>query len=289
MAKTSARVLEDNEMPGSSPQDNLSAVAVTGKSPGTPSSGSPAPKESRSQARLRILSRSPVFESIPPEEKERLAALSVYRRLRHGEALTRHGDQVTFLIVIGRGCLKVSLPTANPGTEFLAGIFGEGDVIGEIGIFENLPRVGNHIATADTEVLLVPKADLLALLDRQPEVATRLIRAVCTKLRLSIDLGLALHSHDFPSRFYLRLLDLSRTVSRRDSDGFRIQHGLSQKELADSIATSRESLNRLMTEWKHAGLLDYGRGFVVIRDAVALAEALPPAVRASGILGVPAT
>lgn len=275
-------------MPGSPSQDDGSPGLTAGKVPGRSSSGSAVPKVSRAQARLRILSRSPVFEAIPPAEKERLAALSAYRLVPRGEALTQHGDEVTFLIVVGRGSLKVSLPTAAPGTEFLAGIFTEGDVIGEIGIFENMPRVGNHVATADTEVLLIPKADLLALLGRQPAVATRLIRAVCTKLRLAIDLGLALHSHDFPSRFYLRLLHLSRADSRQESDGFRIQHGLSQKELADSIATSRESLNRLMAEWKHAGFIDYGRGFVVIRDAVALAEELPPEVRASGILGAPA-
>lgn len=275
-------------MPGPPPQDDFSGGMTAGSIPGHPSSGSPGLKESRSQIRLRLLSRSPVFEGLPPEERERLAAVSVYRRIPHGEALTRHGDQVTFLIVIGRGSLKASMPTAVPGSEFLAGIFAEGDVIGEIGIFENRPRVGNHIAVTDTEVLLIPKAELLALIERRPEIATRLIQAVCAKLRLAIDLGLALHSHDFPSRFYLRLLHLSRTGSRREGDGFRIHHGLSQRELADSIATSRESLNRLMAEWKQAGLIDFGRGFIVIRDPVALAEALPPAVRAHGILGAPA-
>lgn len=288
LVKAAARVLGTVRMPGSPVQNKRPLATTTGKVPGKSSSDSAVPKESRAQIRMRILSRSPVFQAIPPAEKERIAALSVYRLLPNGEALTRHGDEVTFLIVVGRGSLKVSLPTADPGTDFLAGTFVEGDVIGEIGIFENLPRVGSHIAIANTEVLLVPKAEVLALVSRRPEAAVRLIRAVCTKLRLAIDLGLALHSHDFPSRFYLRLLYLSRSGSRHESGGFRIQHGLSQKELADSIATSRESLNRLLAEWKQAGFIDYGRGFVVIRDAAALAGAMSPEVRANGILGAPA-
>ena len=168
---------------------------------------------------MRILSRSPVFEALPPEELERVAGRSVFRRLRRGEALTRHGERVQWLIVIGEGRLKATMPSPGTGTEFLLGTFIAGDVIGEIGLFENVPRVGTHAAVIETDVLLVPKLELLALIDRRPVVATRLLEAVARKLRLAMELGLALHSLGLPGRFYGRLLDLARTCSRRDGGG----------------------------------------------------------------------
>jgi CRP/FNR family cyclic AMP-dependent transcriptional regulator len=238
---------------------------------------------------MRILSRSRVFEVLPPEELERVAGRSVFRRLRRGEPLTRHGDRGNSLIVVGKGRLKVVLPSAEPGSEFLVGTFVAGDVIGEIRLFENVPRVGSHVAVIETEVLLVPKTELLALIDRRPVVAIRLLEAVAGKLRLAVELGQALHSLGLPGRFYGRLRDLSRSGSCREGDGLRINHGLSQRELADSIAASREALNRLMSAWKQSGFIDFGRGFVVIHDPEALAQALPSVVRPGEILGAPET
>lgn len=232
----------------------------------------------RGREGARILSASPVFAGLDAGELEAVAARSTIRRFSRGEALTTHGGSVDWLIVIGKGRIKAVVPGTATTPELLLGVFLPGDVIGEIGIFENVPRVGSHIAVVESEVLLVPKDELLALLDRRPLVSRRLLEAVCTKLRLAVDLGLGLRSLDLPSRFYRRLLYLAKGDSLRDENGLRIQHGLSQQELADSIAASRETLNRLMGEWKDAGLITYGRGYLVIRDPDAMARLLPDAV-----------
>lgn len=254
-----------------SSRDPFPARPVVAESPHAP--------RARVRVATRLLSDSRVFDVLPKEEIERVAARSLYRRLRRGQALTKHGDSVESLIVIGKGCLKAVLPSPEPKSEFLLGTFVRGDVIREIGLFENVPRVGSHLAVIETEVLLVPKTVFFELIEHRPAVARRLLEAVAKKLRLAMELGLALHSLGFPGRFHARLLDLARHGSRPTGDGLRIDHGLSQRELADSIASSREALNRLMTDWKHSGLIDYGRGFVVIRDLKALAAVLPPSFR----------
>lgn len=231
----------------------------------------------RAREGARILGASRVFADLDAPELERLASRSTVRRLRRGEALTRHGDAVEWLIVVGKGRLKVAMPGTDDAPGLLLGVFLPGDVIGEIGIFENVPRVGGHVAVVDSEVLLVPNAELLALLDRRPVVTRRLLEACATKLRLSLELGLALRSMDLPSRLHGRFLYLAQGSGQQEENGLRIQHGLSHQDLADSVAASRESLTRLMGEWRDAGLISYGRGYVLIHDPDAMAKRLKPA------------
>jgi CRP-like cAMP-binding protein len=244
-------------------------------------------REAPLPVRIGVLSHSRAFGSLPAGEMEKVASRSFYRRFRAREVLTQHGGVGDALIVVGRGRVKATLPSPDSDTEFVLGTFVAGDIIGEIAAIQNRPRVGGLAAITDAEVLLVPREELAALLERQPAVAARLLDDVCGKLRQTYELCLALSFLELPSRFYARLLYLSRIDSRRESDGIRINHGLSQKELAGSIGVSRESLNRLLGEWKSAGFIQYGRGFILVCDPAALANVLPAAIRAGAALGMP--
>lgn len=235
---------------------------------------------------LGILSRSRVFQGVPSADLERLAARCACERYRKGAVISRRGNPGEALTVLGRGRVKATLPSPGAEGEFLVAMFWPGDVFGEAAVFENLARPATGIAITEVEVAFVPRAELLTLIERRPAVSLRLIEALCEKLRTALDLSLSMRFLDVPSRFYQRLLYLARFDSRRDGDGVRIHHGLSQHELADSIGASREALNKVIAEWKRSGLLEWGRGYVVVRDPSLLAQRIPPEVRSETILGI---
>ncbi|MFN2376435.1 MAG: Crp/Fnr family transcriptional regulator [Candidatus Binatia bacterium] len=228
---------------------------------------------------LEILSRSPVFQPATSSELERLAPRCTCERYRRGAEILRKGTVGDCLGVLGRGRVKGTLPSPEADGEFLVQMFWPGDVFGEVVIFDRQPRAGSAVAVTEAEIVFVPRVDVLALIDRRPAVALGLLEGLCDKLRVALDLSLAMRFLDIPSRLYRRLGYLCRYDSRLEGGGVRIQHGLSQKELADSIGASREGLNKVFGEWKRAGLLDHGRGFVVVHDPAALAMRLPAAVR----------
>lgn len=223
----------------------------------------------------RILASSSVFSDLDPGELQAVAADGTILRVRRGEVLTRHGEMVDSLVVIGSGRLKAVMPAADSLPGLMLGVFGPGDMIGEIGLFGDVPRIGSHIAVVDSTVLVLPKDVVLALADRRPPVLKKVLELVCRKFTLAADPGLWLRAYDLPLRFLRRLQHLVERDAVADGDGLRIHHGLSQQELADSIASSREALNRLMSDWKEAGLIDYGRGFIVVRDPARIAKLLP--------------
>jgi CRP-like cAMP-binding protein len=235
--------------------------------------------EAASNLSLGILSRSRVFQGIPSGDLERLAPRCTLERYRRGAVIVRLGEPTNSLIVVGRGRVKGSLPSPNGDAEFIVSLFWPGDVFGEVAVFDNQARAGCAIAVTECEILFVPRAELFAMMERRPTIAIRLAESLCDKLRTALDLSLSLRFLDVPARFYRRLLYLGRFDSRREGSGIRIHHGLSQRELADSIGASREALNKLFGEWKRAGLLEYGRGYVVVTDPAALSMRVPPAIR----------
>ncbi|MEZ4289280.1 MAG: helix-turn-helix domain-containing protein [Myxococcota bacterium] len=74
------------------------------------------------------------------------------------------------------------------------------------------------------------------------------------------------------TRLWSRLMLLSVRYSKTDetTGAMRIEHGLSQQKLADSVGLTRVLVNRQLSSWREQGLVETGRGFVLLRDPEAL-------------------
>ena len=240
--------------------------------------------ESQNELSVGILSRSRVFQNLPAADLSRLSTRCIYERYRRGAAVRRDGDARDALVVLGRGRVKASLASPTADGELIVGLLGSGEVFGEPSLFDGEAKVMSAVTLTDTEVLFVPRRELLAIIEKTPAIALGLLESVCEKLRLAVEMSVCIRYLDVQSRFYRRLQYLGRYDARDDGDGIRIQHALSQRELADSIGVSREALNKLFGEWKRAGLVAYGRGYIVVKDPSALALRLPPALRIGGLI-----
>ena len=228
---------------------------------------------------LGILSRSRVFQAAPCADLEGLALRCVVERYRRGEQIVQRGVPGDALVVVGRGRAKATLPAPGADAELVVSLLWPGDLFGEAELFDRQVRTATAIAVTEVEVAFVPRIEFLALLERRPAVAVRLAEALCDKLRIAREMTISLRFLDIPSRLYRQLLYLGQYDSRPEAGGVHIQHGLSQQELADSIGASREALNKIISDWKRAGVLEWGRGFVVLPDPGALQRRLPHALR----------
>ncbi len=85
-------------------------------------------------ARLAMMLRSPVFETIPAQDLRVLAALFTRRSLAQGEILCNAGDPAHSVFAVMEGALDVILPKQSKPVAQKR----RGDVAGEYGLF--LPR-----------------------------------------------------------------------------------------------------------------------------------------------------
>ena len=60
---------------------------------------------------------------------------------------------------------------------------GPGDIFGEMAVIEDKPRSACAVAKADATVYFIPRADMLALVERSPALALALLREISRRLR----------------------------------------------------------------------------------------------------------
>ena len=93
------------------------------------------------------LKEIPIFSDLSPEEAKRLAAFATETSIADGQILMKQGDYSTELIAIEEGTADV----LRDGERIAS--LKQGDVIGEMGIFEREPRNADVIATSPMRVM----------------------------------------------------------------------------------------------------------------------------------------
>jgi CRP/FNR family transcriptional regulator, cyclic AMP receptor protein len=95
-------------------------------------------------ARLKAI---PIFSELSDEEAKRLAAFATETSVAEGQILMKQGDYSVELIAIEEGTADV----VRDGEKIAS--LKEGDLIGEMGLFERRPRNADVIATSPMRVL----------------------------------------------------------------------------------------------------------------------------------------
>jgi CRP-like cAMP-binding protein len=77
---------------------------------------------------------------------------------------------------------------------------------------------------------------------------------------------------DFGARLARLLLRLAETYGKQAGDAVRIELKLSQTDLGNLIASTRESVNRRLNAWSEVGVVALERGLITILDRDALED-----------------
>lgn len=124
---------------------------------------------------LDTLRRFAPFSDLPPQALEGAAERLVRRRLAAGETLAEAGDEAheAFVVVAG-GIEVVAAATDRPGERAVLAELGPGSVVGEIAVLTSGRRSATLRATRDTELVVIPAAQVRSMLEWSPVLASRL-------------------------------------------------------------------------------------------------------------------
>jgi CRP-like cAMP-binding protein len=129
-----------------------------------------------SPARLAAFRGLPMFEHFSDSDLERIDSLGCQTTLPAGEVLTvqgRHGREA-FIVLSGAAAVSVD-------GEVVAHVHA-GDVVGEMAMFDNLPRSATVVATTDLEVFAVDPREFAALFS-DPRTARWVATQLTKRLR----------------------------------------------------------------------------------------------------------
>ena len=215
----------------------------------------------------QILRETPSFRRLSAEDRLRVAGVARLGHYAKGETVFAEGEPSDFFCSVATGRVKVvkMLPS---GKEVILELFGAGEPLGAVAVYEGRPFPASAIAMEDTSCILIPRGAFFALLAQHPTLVRGMLTGLTLRL-IELTTRLAeLSGGRVEPRFARLFLKLAQDIGTRRTDGAFVALPLSRQELADMTGTTIETCIRIMSRWGKEDIVRTDKdGFLVIDTA----------------------
>lgn len=212
---------------------------------------------------LHCIETAPLFQGI--SEKGFLLLLQYFarRKVEKGNVVFSEGEPAEALYLVLKGSI-VEHVTGPNDSEIVVKERLPGDYFGEMGMLLNEPQFVTAIARHPTSLAILPKREFLSLVKTEPTLSLFLLRTLAHRLRLSAQISISY------ARFAAdaRLAYLILTVEAEEGGCGSVSH--SQEELGQRCGLARQTVSRILGDWREAGWLKTSRNRIEAIDREAL-------------------
>lgn len=213
---------------------------------------------------------APDFLSLlPPDDRQAVEAVAIRREFARGSQILHRGDDPASVFILLDGRVKITAPNVH-GREAVLAFRGPGDLVGELGPIDGLPRSAGVAALEAVAALAIPGRDFRRLLETRPGVGMALLKLVAARLRSADSERADFGAYDVLGRVARRLIELSERYGSTSSAGVEITLPLTQEELAGWSGASREAVSKALTTLRGLGWVETRRRELVVTDIEAL-------------------
>jgi CRP/FNR family transcriptional regulator, dissimilatory nitrate respiration regulator len=210
------------------------------------------PAELKQIAVVNTLRSCQLFTGLPPADLENIAVVSVVKSLEKNDYLFHEGDPAHGFYVVQRGAVNVHRVTAA-GKEQIIHIFRTGESFAEVALATERGYPADARALEPTQVLLVQKDGILALLKRQPELALRMLGSMSSHLRVLIGQLEDLTLKDVETRLANWLV--KRCANPQGEIPVKIELTMTKRVLAAELGTVSETFSRTLAKFREQKLI----------------------------------
>jgi CRP/FNR family cyclic AMP-dependent transcriptional regulator len=183
-----------------------------------------------------------------------------------GATLLFEGDLSDRVVVVFEGALRVFATAAN-GREVLVTVAGPGEILGEMSALDGQPHSASVNTIDHAQVSLVPATEFRSSMSSNARIAQAVALRLTRELRRVMRQRVDLEAYDVPARLAQTLVDLGERLPTR---GGAIELPVSQRELAEVCAASREAVTKALASFRDHGWVRTGRRSITVLDVDAL-------------------
>jgi CRP/FNR family transcriptional regulator len=193
-----------------------------------------------------------LFTGLPQQDLENVATVTVIKTLSKGDYLFHEGDIASGFYIVQRGSVNVHRVTAA-GKEQIIHVFRMGESFAEVALASEKGYPADARALEPSQVLLVQKDGMLALLRRQPELALRMLGSMSGHLRVLVGQLEDLTLKDVETRLANWLV--KRCPDPGSEKPVRIELTMTKRVLAAELGTVSETFSRTLAKFREQKLL----------------------------------
>jgi CRP/FNR family transcriptional regulator, cyclic AMP receptor protein len=210
---------------------------------------------------LAFLRTLPLFDGLNDEDLARVAAITRERRYRKGTIVFNEGDPGEVIYFVKEGKVRVTRLSAG-GQEQVLKVWNPGSAVGLVVLADKAPYPATAQVVDDAVLYAIRVDDLMPLLPESGPLAANCFKAVGQRLRLARDVAHDLAVHGTHGRLASMLLKASE-----EQGGERFALGLTHQDIAGMIGTSRETVTRVLADFRRTGCIKVeGEDIIITND-----------------------
>ena len=189
-----------------------------------------------------------------------------FRKIEKGTFLFQEGSFADEFFIVKSGVLQISKIIPD-GRELTLRMCSRGDFIGELNLFSPSPRyLLSARVTESGEVAVIKKEILEERLAQNLPLSLEFMKWMSQQFRKSQTKFRDLVLHGKKGALYSTLIRITNSHGVKTNKGYFIELPLTNQELANFCGTSREVVNRLLSDLRKIGIISIDKGNITIHD-----------------------
>ena len=195
-----------------------------------------------------LFTQSMLFGKLNEKELEPIVEKSAKKQLLRGDILFRENDKPFSLFLVETGRIAIVNKTFI-GKESVIALMENGDIFGEMGLFDESGRSAEARALEESCVIEVPYEPINKLYEENPSQLWEVVTMLVNRLRNMDEVLADSVFLDVTGRTAKRLLEISD-----NEDEFSLP--VTQEELAGMVGASRERVNKAIASFIKLGWIE---------------------------------
>lgn len=215
-----------------------------------------------------------LFDFFCPHKLKEYKDKHQFKTFCKGEYIYFQNDPANKIFLIVEGKVKIAFYD-HEGREVVKAVLGKGEMFGELALFNDEKREEFALTLEQPTVLCPLDVEIMHELMRTYKTFSfkvyKLVGLRIKKLERKIE---SLIAKDVRTRLIEFLIDTAQEKGKKVGDETLIKHHLTQKDIADLIGTSRQTVTTLMNELKAQNIINFDRKRILIRNLKQLIQSL---------------
>lgn len=222
-------------------------------------------------AKRKGRTRSSIFGAMPGSTLRAFLKSAMPVDIKTREILFHAGDSGSGCYFLRSGAVKASV-IAKDGQERLLAVLGPGALIGELSLFDDLPRSATVSALRPSKLMHLTKSAFFQLADANPAIYRQSLKLLTERLRGTNDSVVAQGTVTVLGRVARAFENLAHGIGEEDAKGRIVfAQKITQADIAGMAGVARENANRAIHELIHDGILTRVKGYYAIEKPKELA------------------
>ena len=206
-----------------------------------------------------------IFKDLNNESMQELRRITSMQDIPKNQPIYFPHEPSNAIFFLKKGRVKLTR-TSNNGKEMILALVNKGEVFGEMAFLDEGER--NDFATAldDCLVCAINKNEFKEFVERNPGLNVKITKLIGLKLKKYSERIEELVFKDAEQRVVSFLLRLADENGKQIGDEIFIKPFLKHQDIAELTATSRQTVNSILTDLRENHIINFDRKKLIIQN-----------------------